>query len=93
MKNKEKYQDEILKSLLASEACKFKQKYILKKENCNNVFCSECRRITKDWFEQECDAFIVTYRNELFNPYFLFVKNNDVPWLIEKIIKNCEIKG
>lgn len=53
MKNKEKYQEEILEAFVMGKDCNFKWEYVLKSEGCKGVECVECRRKTKQWLEEE----------------------------------------
>lgn len=54
MKNKEKYFDELLSSLVGPGGqCSFRLKNVLKEKDCNNYTCKSCDKKTKEWFEQE----------------------------------------
>ena len=49
----EKYVNEIAKGLAWDEECNFIKKYILKKDDCSNMACSECERKIAQWMLEE----------------------------------------
>lgn len=56
MKNYEKYAEEIKKVLVSERhICDFRRNFILKSSqyNCNEIKCTRCREIAKDWLEQD----------------------------------------
>lgn len=59
MKNKEKYFDELLSSLVGPGGqCSFRLKNVLKEKGCYNYTCKSCDKKTKEWFEQEYKVLI-----------------------------------
>ena len=59
MKNKEKYFDELLSSLVGPGGqCSFRLKNVLKEKGCDNYTCKSCDKKTKEWFEQEYKVLI-----------------------------------
>lgn len=53
MKNKEKYQNEICNVIATGRLCKFKHRFIIKKDTCQGLSCDECQELTKKWFDEE----------------------------------------
>lgn len=53
MKNKEKFQDQLIEAFSNGRYCEFKYNYIFKKGNCTGHSCQECSSIVRAWFEEE----------------------------------------
>ena len=65
MKNKEKYIDEMVEALSeVNGPCKFRNKFVVKGQNCAFQDCIKCRRETRNWLEAEYIEPIRLTRNE-----------------------------
>lgn len=64
MKNKEKYYEEILKAFIKHDGCNFKNKYVFKRNRCENMYCCECIERTNEWLEAEYKEPIRLTKNE-----------------------------
>lgn len=72
MKNKEKYNDELIEAFVEGNTCVFKKKFILKGHCHNRLACYECDKLTKKWLEEEYKEPIKLSKDE-----YIILKNID----------------